>query len=558
VVATSAIVGLTATGPALAADEPPAVAPPVALPEMPEMPEIEPPAIPVPEAPSPELFEPPVVVTQVDAENIDVSIRVLSPGEDAEVAQESETTVVSPTPDADITELTEKVEAEPTTGAEPTGAVNTNVSVRVLSPGNRGDVAENGAGGGEADVEEGAGSPIPLTGAAPASTPQAGGQQDAAQYHDVNSQYQSGRDSWNWRWTLSLDCAGNATSSSTETGKPESLDWSWEWIWDWCSEGSQGSPTGTTSSPPPAAPPPERDASSPDPLRQPAEPWAWTWTFTLCGETHTITTASGAGTPLTWTWDWSWTWSCGAPAETGASSAVPPTAPPLTSEDDEEDGDRDDLSRSLQQMDEPADETFPATWFPSFTTTGGRNTATTFVWPTFSEQHPLEISVEVAIPPVVLPAPTAPSLTSPAEPSPAVDVSAEPTSVAPQTRPIAQPLPSAAQPQGSTWDPRSRATTHTAQPPPRAHHARPAKHTGAKSRRGDRSSTPFRPFDGRQPHQTAGSSNGAGFVPSALLFGVAALTGFILLAAPGLGRRIRVARELSPRGLEHSPLDRPG
>jgi hypothetical protein len=66
------------------------------------------------------------------------------------------------------------------------------------------------------------------------------------------------------------------------------------------------------------------------------------------------------------------------------------------------------------------------------------------------------------------------------------------------------------------------------------------------------------PFGVPRPLQGSGSSASSGGVPSLLTFGFATLIGFFVFAAPGLGRRIRLARSPSPRGRHHSPLDRPG
>jgi hypothetical protein len=567
VVATSAIAGLTAAGPALASDEPPVTLPQVVVPDVPE---IAPPDITIPEPPPVELLEP-VVVTHVDAENIDVSIRVLSPGEDAAVAQESETTVVSPDPAVDITETAEAADPADGSPAEPSGALNTNVSIRVLSPGDRGEVAQDSMGEGEVGVEAGAGPPAPRADAAPASTSTPTGGSDPEQYQEDNSQYQSEDDSWNWQWMLSVDCAGNVESSSTETGKQESLIWSWDWYWEWCTEASESVTTSTASTSPPAAAKPApkpTGASATSGATTAADPWSWDWTFTVCGETSMITTRSGAGTPLVWTWDWNWTWSCGSAADAESGAAAPPAtvmptvgAQPLSSgqADEDEDEAGDDIDRSLSLVDEPATEMLQSLSFPSFTVTDGRGGASTFAWPAMPEP-PLELTVEIVIPPVVLPATTAPSITSPVAPFPAADVSAEPTFV-PTAPPVVRPSPTTAPapvPE-STWRaPRPEGAAAGTYARPRAHHARPAKHADAKSRSSYRSPSPFLPFERRQSRQAAGSSNAGGFVPSALLFGVAALTGFVLLAAPGIGRRVRVARELSPRGLAQSPLDRPG
>jgi hypothetical protein len=54
------------------------------------------------------------------------------------------------------------------------------------------------------------------------------------------------------------------------------------------------------------------------------------------------------------------------------------------------------------------------------------------------------------------------------------------------------------------------------------------------------------------------SQSTGGTLPNPLTFGFATVIGFIVLPAPGLGRRIRLARHPSPRNRFHSPLDRPG
>jgi hypothetical protein len=59
--------------------------------------------------------------------------------------------------------------------------------------------------------------------------------------------------------------------------------------------------------------------------------------------------------------------------------------------------------------------------------------------------------------------------------------------------------------------------------------------------------------------RAAGSTSSGGTAPGGTgAAGTAALTAFYVLAAPGLGRRLREARELSPRTRYYAPLDRPG
>jgi hypothetical protein len=357
-------------------------------------------------------------------------------------------------------------------------------------------------------------------------------------------------------WVLSLDCAGNASSTSTESGYPESLVWSWEWVWEWACSGTEANESnaesGARASPPAeAGQPPQASSAGYD--EAVAEPWVWTWTFTFCGETRTISTLGGTGTPLTWTWDWRWTWTCPTAAAPDvqpppAIDASPPlvTAPPAGDDGGESPG---EAQRALQLADDSPTTSVSTVWFPSVSLGLGLGPS---VEVDIATLLPTTLEVEVAIPLVVLPATTALPLPSPAIPFPAADVAAEPTT----TSPAASPTHATIDPQPTpTASPRYEAQPSHAQP--RAHHARPAKHTRTRAEPSKRDQQQP-PLERRQSRQALGSSSAGGIVPSALLFGFAALTGFIVLAAPGLGRRIRVARALRPRSLDRPPIDHPG
>jgi hypothetical protein len=543
VLGTSAVAALAAAGPALA-DEVPLPEPP------PTVEQILPETIPLPDLPPPELAEPPVVVATIDASNVDVSVRVLSPGEEPTEAQASETAVVSGEPGPDITAASEAADAPDEATPKSPDAINANVSVRILSPGDRGDVDQDVAGDGEGVVEAGA-RPSEGSHEPPPASPTLGDSaEDSAQYHDANSSSEyaiSGIDDpWNWTWELAIDCAGNAASSSIESGNPGSLVWSWKWGWTWgCSEKS----TPDSERAPPSSPQ-SPDPRPPDELVNPrvsteasGEPWAWTWTFTFCGETTTISTNVGAGTPLTWTWDWGWTWLCPLTIPAEATPQPEVDAPPLP---------MPQPAPFLPQPDAVPDTPFPAVWLPSaapeldLTTEVVVVPSLTLPMVELALDAAAEATVEVVIPAVVLPTPT----TLPVESRPV------PPAGAPE--PITPP-PSRRGAGGRTTIAPTPAEL-AVQPPqaePGAHRARPAKQDRARGARPHRPLPPI-PLDRPQPRQATGSSSFGGFVPSALLLGVAALTGFILLAAPGLGRRIRLARELSPRSLNESPLDRPG
>ncbi len=266
VLATLTALGLGTANPAFASGggqpDPTAtlVTPVVAVPE---------PEVTVPDGTSGEVLSAVVEVPQVetsvqtDGTNTNVSVRVLSPGSDGPVHQkDSAPGVVSGPGEPDITTVSgssDAAAAGPSEAAVDLGSAeaagspnttatqgaNTNVSVRVLSPGDDGPVAQLGAPRDDAapsqPTQPSSTSPdITVGGSAPGS--------DSTQYQDGNSQYQFEAQSnlapWEWAWDLASNCSDIADSSSMSTGDPTSLDWHWEWVWNWDCAGIHD-PTGT-------------------------------------------------------------------------------------------------------------------------------------------------------------------------------------------------------------------------------------------------------------------------------------------------------------------------
>ena len=108
----------------------------------------------------------------------------------------------------------------------------------------------------------------------------------------------------------------------------------------------------------------------------------------------------------------------------------------------------------------------------------------------------------------------------------------------PMTTPIALQRPEGS-PSGSSSTPTRK--------PPSAQSAPPRETHG-----------PQLPFGQSRSYGTAGSGTSGGRVPSVPVAAVAAIIAFFILAAPRLGRRLRVARELSPRSTYRSSIDHPG
>jgi hypothetical protein len=546
--------GLVTAGPALAGNGPE----PPPLPQPPAAAPVGTVAIPV----VPPVIEPPVVVTHIEDGNIDVSVEVLGSDADAEPGDSLEEAVVSPESAPSITETTTEDEAEGSeeTSAAAPGATNINVSVRVLSPGQDKGVTQTNSGEGDGAVRTGADPTSAKPVSAPVSEAPARDAEDSSKYHEGNSQYQSddmgAEQAWNWVWYLSVDCMGNATSSSTESGSPSSLDWAWEWNWEWgCPDHAEDPATAAetadshSSSGSNARNGPSKvsaqttDTSS----TAPAEPWNWTWNFDFCGQATTYATSAGTGTPLTWTWLWNWTWSC-------AAEALVATVPPSPAIDPQR-----PATGTAPTEPEPGSgrPDFPAYSLPGYHLPGASFAASSADWGRtvslpFLPETPVEVGIEVVIPPVVLPPQTAPVLT--------VDVVTAPTITFAPTPPPAVPhrLPPLSSPRSYAPDPTGRRFVPAVDRAPRARPAsRSRTHAARPHPAGDRRD-PLAPLEGLRQHPAIGSSSASGPAASALLFGVAALSGFIVLVAPRVGRRIRVARELRPRSRDKSPLDHPG
>jgi hypothetical protein len=179
----------------------------------------------------------------------------------------------------------------------------------------------------------------------------------------------------------------------------------------------------------------------------------------------------------------------------------------------------------------------------------------------------VDVAVEVIVEPDVL-APALPdvSLTPPAVP--AVDAQVV---IAPKPPPVltpgAAPAPHAVDEASKGyrdlgWSTPATPTAVASQDRERPR-SRPGSQPTAKrasahvsSSRSTRSLSP--PFGQLRSSQGTGWGTLGGRVPEAPVLAVAALTAFFMLAAPSLGRRIRVARELSPRSTYRSSIDHPG
>jgi hypothetical protein len=550
---------------------------------------------------------------QTDGTNTNVSVRVLSPGSDGPVQQKDLAPgVVSGLAEPDITTVSASSEgaaAGPSEAAVDLGSAqaavspnttatqgaNTNVSVRVLSPGDDGPVTQLGAPRDDTapsqPTQPSSTSPdITVGGAASGSA--------STQYQDENSQNQFADQSnpapWEWTWTLASNCSDIADSSSATAGDSASLDWHWEWVWNWdCtgiddptgtagrddgpSSGSGGhSASGTTSSGNPTQ-------AVPSAATQVDGTWAWTWTFDLCGTERTVSTTTASGTPLTWDWNWAWTWTCPAAEDTGRDVDIGPVTADTTSQVapsiDGASVPSDVVATSevtAPMAGEPNVAVDPAGTFSSAlqlvrslvsvrfgglvpraptTLTGGFEATSPAL--TIHELGPTYGTAIVIPVPGIATGPAIVVQTPPATlPSTFTDLSPAAGGRQAARRPRFS-APTSSTPPGPVLESGARASRGIT--PPATPEVRPAPRprtssTGARQRH---DSGPL-PFDFEGWLQLAGATTGTGNSVGVPQFGFATVTGFFALAPPRLRERVRPAQELGPRDRYPSPIDHPG
>ena len=613
VLATLTALGLGTANPAFASGgeqpDPTAtpVTPVVAVPE---------PEVTVPDATSGDVLSTVVELPQVetsvqtDGTNTDVSVRVLSPGSDGSAQQtDSAPGVVSGPAEPDITTVSASPEAAAAAPSEAafdagsaeaagsqnttaTQGTNTNVSVRVLSPGNDGPVAQLGAPRDDAPPSQptrpSSTSPgITVGGAASGS--------DSTQYQDENSQYQFADQSnlapWEWTWNLASNCSDIADSRSATSGDPASLDWHWEWVWNWdCAgiddpsgtagrdDGSPSSSGGQSASGTTSSGNPTQGVTSA--TTQVDGTWAWTWTFDLCGAETTVSTTTASGTPLTWDWDWAWTWTCPTAEGTGRDVDTGPVTADITSQAPPSVGDASVPSNVVGTSEataptagEPTEAIDPLSTFSSAVQLVRSLVSVRFGGLVPRGPTTLAVGFEATSPALTIAElgptdGTAIVITVPGLATGPVVVVQTPPATLPATFTNLSPAAGARQ---SARRPRFSAPTSSTRPlesgarasrgitPSATPEARPASRprtssTGARERRG----SGFLPFDFEGWLQLAGATSGAGNSFGVPHFSFATVTGFFALAPPRLRERVRPAQELGPRDRYPSPIDHPG
>ena len=529
--------------------------------------------------------EPPITVS-VSAENgnVDVSVRVVSPENDASDSAQSQVISGGEEPDITTDAASDSHQSGSLGGAGLPGT-DTEVAVNIQSdaetgPGGRPNPTEAEEAGNDGDTApeaEKAAAETSTTGVSDAEVGATTPSESDAQYQASDSQYHSSSqfssDAWIWSWYLSLDCDGTMTSLSTEMGRQSSLDWSWDWTWEWdCGSPPHPPPidsieptinsepattTNRSDADSESTPPADGDVVNDEP--ELGEPWLWTWTFAFCGTTVSGTLPISAKSELEWTWVWSWTWTCGpesVPTSPAGTSPLddPSPAPPVGA-----------------AVNGPGEATSTATapvtrweWITSV------ELPTRVISPlTFPDLGRDDTDVQLpALDPVILAESTSVLTEIALTPVSATGPAVSHFPVAPPASFNTRTLPS----RGIHAFRGSQTRVGTApvaigrslSPGAQARAAEPrlAKASPRTKRRSPKrrfSDTPLSSWPPLSPFQAAGGPGASsGFVPSTSVLGTAALVAVIVLVAPGFGRRVSLARELRPRGTLGSSIDRPG
>jgi hypothetical protein len=336
---------------------------------------------------------------QVDPSNINASVRVLSPGDNGPVAQTNTTTATAlagatgPAPATDGTAGTQT--ATPTASATQESPVNLNVSIRVGSPGDDTSVTQANTATATAgpvdpgaidaavaqlpadpegpnssgDVENGSivtqdlgqcpddgtacisAPAIPDTVTAPVGSAADDSAANAAVVapSNINISIRVASPGADALLAQSNDATATAATSVTTLTDPDNLAVSvvvpgvpedvviptdpetpWNWTWNWTTGTAPTDPTATPTGTPewdwnwtPTPTPPATD-STPDKTMTPGT-WTWTWTL-VRGDWSSQWTYQQACN-CTWNWNWSWILPADAPTSAPAAPVAPPAPP---------------------------------------------------------------------------------------------------------------------------------------------------------------------------------------------------------------------------------------
>jgi hypothetical protein len=302
--------------------------------------------------------------TQEDASNLNVSVRVQSPGDDGDVIQANSATATasavagSPAVAAVAASGTTDDAASATAAATQRGVSNTNISVRVFSPGDGGGVRQTNTAAASAAGDSGQG---PETGPSSFRGANATTTQTEARNTNVTIRVASPGDDAEPIQTnangsnlpgdssdapvtveqtgLTTNVAVNVNGNSLPTPLAGATDGTitvWRWTWNWVGNGEADAiPTDVsswnwnwdgTNGPSPVAGT-ESITSEQASAGLVAGTWTWNWVWSRPGTwTWNWAPTLALDCQCVWIWDWSWDWT-DEPADATTAQAAAAQAP---------------------------------------------------------------------------------------------------------------------------------------------------------------------------------------------------------------------------------------
>lgn len=242
--------------------------------------------------------------TQTGAANVNFSLRLYSPGDNGQVTQTNSSVASTDAGNTGPSATTNGGPVGPDGQATQVDPSNTNITLRILSPGTNGAVTQtNTCSSSEQKTSGGVSSQAQVD----CSDPSESLQSSTAQVADTSTaDATSGPDghddtvwTWNWNWNLAVDKAGNfewAFDPSSGAG----------WTWNWDGTNAAVEPATELSAGPQAG----------------TWNWAWNWTWTWSTNRDWNWNWSwDSSRGSNWTWVWNWVWTAPPAAGVGDSSS---------------------------------------------------------------------------------------------------------------------------------------------------------------------------------------------------------------------------------------------
>jgi hypothetical protein len=251
---------------------------------------------------------------QDGASNTNVSIRVDSPGTNGAVTQENAVGA-----DASATTTSPDGTASASASASQSGAHNANVSIRLDSPGEDEPVSQSNSS--ETTTLEQTGELVEQSVEVSSSGTNLDVDLDLA--GDAAEVPTTWVWTWSWVWDgdeeLDWDALWEEVANDLATG-----DWDWNWSWG-AEPDAESQDAGVTSD----ASPDADSADSAESQQAGTWTWAWDWDVDLEGWDWDWFWNGAAPCECTWTWDWNWSWQdlepapeSSDPSETGSEVAA--------------------------------------------------------------------------------------------------------------------------------------------------------------------------------------------------------------------------------------------